>query len=113
MKNGNSAVLRVKILLKRCESRVDTTAQAVEIKPQVRCPRSLQTTQRFPEKYGGSTIVASLQMELSNSHLQDPLKASTLRVNSFMPDLLEHVVSGVPLLHVEKLNGLFKAGIRL
>ena len=51
-------------------------------------------------------------MELSDGHLQKSLQAASFRIGCFVPDLLQHVMGGVPLLRVEQADGLLEAGIR-
>ena len=67
-----------------------------------RGPRPSQTTQGFSVENRGPTPVAALQMQLRHSHLKNALKRAAIRLSCFMPDLLKHIMSCVPLLRVER-----------
>ena len=54
-----------------------------------------------------------MQMQLRYCHLQDSLQAAPIRISCFMPELLQQIMSGIPLTCIEELHSLLKAGVRL
>ena len=89
------------------------TAQRLKIKTQIRRTWTFQASKGFAVQDRCTSPVAPLQMQLRDSNLQDSLQAAPLWISRFVPELLKHIMGGVPLPCVEELQGLMKAGVRL
>ena len=99
--------------MKLMQTLFDNAAEGLQIETEIRGPRPSQTTQGLSVENRGPTTVAALQMQLRHSHLKNALKRTAIRLSCLMPDLLEHIMSCIPLLRVEESNRLAKARILL
>lgn len=97
--------------LQSLEPRACPLAEQIEIETQSFRPTSLEASQPFTKKDRGAPQVAALQVEMGHRHLEDSLEHWPHRACSFVPELLEAVVAGVPLAAIEQRDGLPQTGI--
>ena len=90
---------------------MNAVAQGQKIKAQIWSARSLQAAESFAEEDRCPALVVPLQVELSDGHLQKALQAASFWIGGFVPDLLQHVMGGVPLLRVEQADGLLELSL--
>jgi len=101
----------VLLLLQRLQARSRLLTQLIEIEAQLSWPCVLQTPKALPEQHRGPAAIATLEMQVRHSNLQDALQNPATRGLGFMPELLKAVVAGVPLAGIEKPDGLPETGI--
>jgi hypothetical protein len=75
----------VLLLLQRLQTRPHLLTQLIEIKAQLGWPCVLKTPKALPEQHRGSAAIATLEMQVRHSDLQDALQNLAARALGFMP----------------------------
>jgi len=93
------------------EAFLSRSSQSRQIEPERFVSATGQASKPLPQEDGGTAKVAAFKVKMCHSYLKDALKHGTQGTLRFMPELLQSIVTGIPISRVEQADGAFQAWI--